>query len=45
MTIISNVNKYDITPAADEANQNRGLRGVLHPEDPSLCAGVANHTR
>ena len=27
--IISNVNRYHITPAADEANQNRGLRGVF----------------
>ena len=29
MIVISNVNTHHITPAPDEANQNRGLRAVF----------------
>ena len=44
MIIISNVNKYDITPAADKANQNRGLRGVFKSRRafPSCWCGKAH---
>ena len=38
MIIITHVNKFHITPAADEANHNRGLRGVFKSRRPfPLC--------
>ena len=50
MIIISNVNKYHITPAADYISDSKqitiaDLEVYLNPEDPPLCASVANHIR
>ena len=45
MIVISNVNTYHITPAADEANQNRGLRAVFKSRRPfPLCWCGKSHS-
>ena len=45
MIVISNVNTYHITPAPDEANQNRGLRAVLTSRRPfPLCWCGKSHS-